>query len=163
MVIAYCSTLARQRTSSKAYKQHFVLPSKDAGGRCTCSSKLKGSDGQVRELVLPVAGHALRSCWNPTSTRQTKAALNLIKDLLVYVPADDERLQVRIRCSRSLLSLLMLRQTGLFVLCTRSLERAQRVFSFHASTRYCFPLTFSPVPLLSSWAVQHQGQAGWLN
>lgn len=48
----------------------------------------------VRELVLPLAHHALRSVWNPASRRQTKAAAALLADLLVYVPPDDPKMQV---------------------------------------------------------------------
>eukprot|EP00884_Botryococcus_braunii_P016142 jgi/Botrbrau1/3210/Bobra.37_2s0040.1 len=47
----------------------------------------------VKELVLPVARHAVRACWNPFSRRQSAAVHDLIKDLLVYIPADDSRLQ----------------------------------------------------------------------
>lgn len=49
----------------------------------------------VRELVLPRALHALRSVWNPASRRQTRAAAAMVADLLVYVPADDQKMQVR--------------------------------------------------------------------
>ncbi|CAL8463414.1 g2948 [Coccomyxa elongata] len=47
----------------------------------------------VRELVLPLGHHALRSVWNPASKRQTRAAAALLADLLVYVPADDAKMQ----------------------------------------------------------------------
>ena len=49
----------------------------------------------VRELVLPLAHHALRSVWNPASRRQTRAAAALVADLLVYVPPDDPKMQAR--------------------------------------------------------------------
>jgi hypothetical protein len=48
----------------------------------------------VRELVLPRALHTLGSVWNPASRRQTKAAAAMVSDLLVYVPADDPKMQV---------------------------------------------------------------------
>ena len=51
----------------------------------------------VRELVLPRALHALRCVWNPASRRQTRAAAAVVADLLVYVPADDPKMQVRMR------------------------------------------------------------------
>lgn len=49
----------------------------------------------VRELVLPLAHHALRGVWNPASRRQTRAAAALLADLLVYVPPDDPKMQAR--------------------------------------------------------------------
>lgn len=49
---------------------------------------------QVKELVQPVARHAVRACWNPFSRKQTRALHNLIKDLLVYIPVEDSHLQV---------------------------------------------------------------------
>lgn len=55
---------------------------------------LIGLCAQVRELVLPLGHHALRSVWNPASKRQTRAAAALLADLLVYVPADDAKMQV---------------------------------------------------------------------
>jgi len=43
----------------------------------------------VRSLVLPMAERLLESVWDPRSARQSKAAANLLEDLLIYVPADN--------------------------------------------------------------------------
>ena len=48
----------------------------------------------VRELVLPLAQHALQAVWNPASRRQSRAAAAVVADLLVYVPPDDPKMQV---------------------------------------------------------------------
>ena len=48
----------------------------------------------VKELVLPLAQHALANVWNPASRRQSRAAAAMLADLLVYVPPDDKRMQV---------------------------------------------------------------------
>ncbi len=60
----------------------------------TADSMFIGVCAQVRELVLPLGHHALRSVWNPASKRQSRAAAALLADLLVYVPADDPKMQV---------------------------------------------------------------------
>ena len=49
----------------------------------------------VKELVLPLAQHAVADVWNPASRRQSKAAAAMLADLLVYVPPDDSKMQVR--------------------------------------------------------------------
>ena len=49
----------------------------------------------VKELVLPLAQHALQDVWSPASRRQSRAAAALVADLLVYVPADDGKMQAR--------------------------------------------------------------------
>lgn len=50
----------------------------------------------VKELVLPLAQHALQNVWNPASRRQSTAAAAMVADLLVYVPPDDAKMQVRL-------------------------------------------------------------------
>lgn len=50
----------------------------------------------VKELVLPLAQHALANVWNPASRRQSKAAAAMLADLLVYVPPDKSKMQVGI-------------------------------------------------------------------
>jgi len=50
----------------------------------------------VKELVLPLAQHALQNVWNPASRRQSTAAAAMVADLLVYVPPDDTKMQVRL-------------------------------------------------------------------
>lgn len=52
----------------------------------------------VKELVLPLAHHALANVWNTTSRRQSKAAAAMLADLLVYVPPDDSNMQVGHPC-----------------------------------------------------------------
>ncbi|CAK0740516.1 hypothetical protein CVIRNUC_001256 [Coccomyxa viridis] len=47
----------------------------------------------VKELVQPLAQHALQDVWSPASRRQSRAAAALVADLLVYVPADDGKMQ----------------------------------------------------------------------
>ena len=49
----------------------------------------------VKDLVLPLAQHALQNVWNPASRRHCKAAAAMLADLLVYVPPDDSKMQVR--------------------------------------------------------------------
>lgn len=53
----------------------------------------------VRELVLPLAQHALQDVWNPASRRQSRAAAAMVADLLVYVPPDDSKMQASSRRS----------------------------------------------------------------
>lgn len=50
---------------------------------------------QVRELVLPLAAHALARAWRPVSARQSRQAAALLADLLVYVPAEEPAMAVR--------------------------------------------------------------------
>lgn len=49
----------------------------------------------VRELVLPLAAHALRAVWSPASVRQSRAAAGLLSELLVYLPAEEPAMAVR--------------------------------------------------------------------
>ena len=53
----------------------------------------------VRELVLPLAQHALQDVWNPANRRQSRAAAAMVADLLVYVPPDDSKMQASSRRS----------------------------------------------------------------
>jgi GC-rich sequence DNA-binding factor len=48
----------------------------------------------LQKLVLPLAKQLLAGVWSPYSRRQSRAAAAMLADLLVYVPADDEALQV---------------------------------------------------------------------
>ncbi len=50
----------------------------------------------LQKLVLPLARHLLESVWDPFSARKSRAAAGMLEDLLVYVPAEDEGLQVRL-------------------------------------------------------------------
>ena len=43
-------------------------------------------------MSFPLAS-PLGRCWSPTSLVQTRAAASLLGDLLVYLPADEERMQ----------------------------------------------------------------------
>ena len=69
----------------------------------------------VRELVQPLAQHALQGVWSPASRRQSRAAAALMADLLVYVPADDSKMQARpgLTCPVSALSSVLLALPGL--------------------------------------------------
>ncbi|KAF5833158.1 hypothetical protein DUNSADRAFT_10608 [Dunaliella salina] len=44
----------------------------------------------VRKLVLPIAHHLLAKCWEPCSVRQSSAVADIVGDLCVYVPAEEE-------------------------------------------------------------------------
>ena len=48
----------------------------------------------LQKLVLPLAKQLLAEVWSPYSRRQSVAAAVMLADLLVYVPAEDEALQV---------------------------------------------------------------------
>lgn len=48
----------------------------------------------LQKLVLPLAKQLLAEVWSPYSRRQSVAAAAMLTDLLVYVPAEDEALQV---------------------------------------------------------------------
>ena len=61
----------------------------------------------VRELVLPLAQHALQDVWNPASRRQSRAAAAMVADLLVYVPPDDSKMQAS---SRRIEALILLKR-----------------------------------------------------
>lgn len=45
--------------------------------------------------MLPLARQLLAGVWSPYSRRQSQAAAAMLADLLVYVPAEQEELQVR--------------------------------------------------------------------
>lgn len=47
-----------------------------------------------QKLVLPLARQLLRGVWSPYSRRQSRAAAAMLADLLVYVPPEEEALQV---------------------------------------------------------------------
>lgn len=64
----------------------------------------------VRELVLPLAGHALREVWRPTSVRQSRAAAGLLAELLVYVPPEEPAMAVRALDPKSLKTCQTLRR-----------------------------------------------------
>lgn len=49
----------------------------------------------VTQLVLPLAAHSLQHGWKPHSRHSTAAAKALLEDLLVYVPPEEPKLQVR--------------------------------------------------------------------
>ena len=59
----------------------------------------------VKELVQPLAQHALQDVWSPASRRQSRAVAALVADLLVYVPADDGKMQARPVSTCSVLAL----------------------------------------------------------
>ena len=59
----------------------------------------------VQELVQPLAQHALQGVWSPASRRQSRAAAALVADLLVYVPADDGKMQARLGLTCPVLAL----------------------------------------------------------
>jgi GC-rich sequence DNA-binding factor len=44
--------------------------------------------------VLPLAKQLLQGVWSPLSLRQSRAAAAMLGDLLVYVPAEEEAIQV---------------------------------------------------------------------
>ncbi|KAG2423252.1 hypothetical protein HYH02_015353 [Chlamydomonas schloesseri] len=46
----------------------------------------------VRKLVLPLALHWIDRCWDVRSVPQTRAVAALAAELLVYVPAEEERM-----------------------------------------------------------------------
>lgn len=47
-----------------------------------------------QKLVLPLAKQLLQGVWSPLSLRQSRAAAAMLGDLLVYVPAEEEAIQV---------------------------------------------------------------------
>lgn len=49
----------------------------------------------VGQLVLPLAAHSLQHAWNPHSRRSTASAKTMLEDLLIYVPPEEPKLQVR--------------------------------------------------------------------
>ena len=55
-----------------------------------------------QKLVLPLARRLLAEVWSPWSRRQSGAAAAMLADLLVYVPPEEEGLQVG-GCSRAAL------------------------------------------------------------
>ena len=90
----------------------------------------------VKELVQPLAQHALQDVWSPASRRQSRAAAALVADLLVYVPADDGKMQARSgsTCSLSALSKAAptvpgLDQADLLILATAYVQLACICFS----------------------------------
>ena len=58
----------------------------------------------VAQLVLPLAAHSLQHAWNPHSRRSTAAAKAMLEDLLIYVPPEEPKLQVRHTTMRVLLA-----------------------------------------------------------
>jgi GC-rich sequence DNA-binding factor len=48
----------------------------------------------LQKLVLPLAKQLLAEVWSPYSRRQSVAAAAMLADFLVYVPTEDEALQV---------------------------------------------------------------------
>ncbi len=91
------AALAAGFDSQEWYKQLF-----EYGLNGDDSTSGNGSDPDeelvprlVGQLVLPLAAHSLQHAWNPHSRRSTAAAKAMLEDLLIYVPPEEPKLQVR--------------------------------------------------------------------
>jgi GC-rich sequence DNA-binding factor len=84
------------------YQQLFDYGMATASSGAAANGHAGGGDADeelvpklVRELVLPLAAHALAHAWRPVSARESRAAAALLADLLVYVPAEEPAMAVR--------------------------------------------------------------------